>query len=541
MPVTELTPEAQRLGAWYDEATGAAAVQFFERHCRFTLGERAGQPFRLEAWQADNIASLFGWKRADGSRLYRTAWWEIPRKNGKTEIAAGIGNLLLFGDAEQGAEVYSAAGDKDQAKIVFSRGQQMVAADPSLAKLAEVFKTSIYVPEIHGSWKPLSSNALTKHGLSPSGVIGDEVHAWQSADLYDVIHTGTAGRRQPLEVYITTAGIFGPSIAWELHDYATKVLEGVIDDPTWHIRIYAAEADDDWTDPATWRKANPNLGVSVKLDYIAAECEKAQESPARQNTFRRLHLNQWTEQLTRWLDIATWKQSGAPVNLDDLKGKRCWAGLDLAKVRDLSALVLVFPPEETPDGKWWIVPRFWLPEEDMERRYRKDRVPYPAWVAAGQIETTPGNTTDFEFIRAAIAGRPATETAPAVQGIAEIFDLQEVAYDRHFAGELVNGLIEDGITMVPFGQGFLSMAAPTQELERLALARALRHGDNPVLTWCASNVVVRADPAGNLKPDKEKSSEKIDGIVALIMAIGRAIHRIEDKPSIYERRGVITL
>lgn len=512
---------------WFDDRAADAACRFVETYCRHTLGEWSGRPFELLAWERHAVREAFGWKRPDGTRRYRTVWIELPRKNGKSEFAAAIALLMLFGDGEPGAEVYGVAVDKDQAGIVFKRAQAMVGMEPRLASAAEVFKTSIYVPEINGAYRPLSSAAQTKHGLSPSGVVGDEVHEWNDAELYHVLHTGTGSRRQPLEVYITTAGVYGQGVGWTLHHYAVQVRDGIIADDSWLVIIYAAEVDDDWTDPAVWRKANPGFGITVKEEYIRAECEAAQASPARQNAFRRLHLNQWTEQLTRWLDLAVWDRGAEPFDAELLRGRRCYAGLDLARVHDLSALALLFPPDETPWRQWTVLMRFWVPEADVHERVRRDRVPYDVWTRDGVIETTPGNTTDFDFLEAAILAE------------AEQYDIQEVAFDRMFAGELVQHLQSEGLTMVPFGQGFLSMGAPTAELERQVLGGQLRHGGNPVLRWNAANVVARQDPAGNLKPDKERSGERIDGIVALIMAIGRAVVREKPRKSIYADRGVL--
>lgn len=496
-------------GAWFDVVAAEAACAWIERHCRHTEGVWYGRPFNLADWQRRIVRQLFGWKRADGARLYREAWIEVPRKNGKSEFAAAIALLLTLADGEPAGQVYSIAGNEDQAMIVWNKAAVMVRLDTALSDAVEVFKKSIYVPEIMASYRPLSGNPRNKHGLSPHGVIGDEVHEWSSRDGYDAVHTATGARRQPLEVYITTAGIYGLGLAWQLHDYAVKVAEGIIEDHTLFVAIFAAGPDDDWTDPEVWAAANPNLGVSLSRDYVEAQFARARESVAYENTFRRLHLNQWTEQATRWLDMAAWDAGARPVEIERLLGKRCYGALDLARVHDLSSLCLAFPPEETGTGRWALWWRYWLPEDNMAARVTRDRVPYDQWARAGHITLTPGNTTDFAFIEADI--------------LAEFgrFDIAELAYDRTFAGELVVHLGEEGVPLVEHGQGFLSMASPTAALERLVLARRIDHGGNPVARWNASNVTVRQDPAGNLKPDKEKSIERIDGIVAAIMAIGR--------------------
>ena len=330
-----------------------------------------------------------------------------------------------------------------------------------------------------------------------------------------------------------------------------KALEGTI--PTeasdsWFAYIATVDAGDDWTDPAVWIKANPSLGVTVKIEDLKRQVDEAREMPAQQNAIRRLRLNEWTEQVTRWLDMAVWDEGGPPAatdwrtvkeELDDLEamlaGRTCYGGLDLARVTDLSAFVLLFPPTSDDDlrtlaDKWIALCRFWAPEDDILRRARRDRVPYDVWRDQGFLVATPGNATDFAFIEREIVD------------LAARFDLREVAYDRTFAGEIVQNLQDEGVKLVEFGQGFLSLAAPTAELERLSVSRALWHGGHPVLRWNASNVAVRQDPAGNLKPDKERSTERIDGISALVNALGRAIMRDSTGGrSIYENQGLVFL
>ena len=514
-------------GLYFDPDSAKRAVDFFARFLRHTKGRWAGHPFELEDWQRDEIiAPLFGWKRTDGTRRYRTAYIEVPRKNGKSTLSAGIALYMLFADNEQGAEVYSAAADRDQARIVFEQARAMVEESPSLRKRAKCYKNSIVVSATRSTYKVLSADAFTKHGLNASGIVFDELHAQPNRELYDVLNTSTGAREQPLMVMITTAGYNRESICWEQHEYARRILDGGVDDPSTFAYIAAAEEKDDWTKRKTWAKANPGMGVTVSEEYLLTECKKAQESPAYQNTFRRLHLNQWTSQDSRWIDMTKWDACAG--ELPDLSGRECYGGLDLASHTDIASLVLCFPPVGD-DEPYALLPFFWIPEENMVERSRRDRVPYDAWVRDGLVFATPGNVIDYAYIRAHIAE------------LCGEYQIKDVAFDRWGAELLRQQLEEDGITMVQMGQGYASMSAPSKELLRLVLSRGISHGGNPVLRWMADNVVVLQDPAGNVKPNKGKSREKIDGIVAGIMALDRATRVQAAKPSVYEGRGVLVL
>jgi phage terminase large subunit-like protein len=503
---------------WFDKEAADVACEFFEKFLVHIKGEWAGKPLSLEKWQRDEvIRPLFGWKRkADGLRRYRTCYVEIPRKNGKSTLGAGIALFLLFCDREPGAEIYSAAGDREQAAIIFELAKEMVDASPKLKQLSETFRRSITAPRA-SSYKVLSADAPTKHGLNPHGVIFDELHTQPNRHLWDVLITGTGARRQPVTFVMTTAGYDRHSICWEVHDYACKVRDGIIQDDSFLSVIFAAGESDDWRNPKTWKKANPNLGTSVKLGYLETECKQAQEQPAKENTFKRLHLNIWTEQAVRWMPMEKWDACGTPFSADELVGEACFAGLDLASTTDIAALSLLFPPTEDRP-KWCNLWRFYVPEESVKKRSLRDRVPYDQWVKQGIITATPGNVTDYDFIERDILE------------LAEKYQLIELAYDRWNATQLVTHL-QDKLNnsgserVVPFGQGFASMSAPTKELMRLVLCQEYTHGGNPVARWAASNVAVRQDPAGNLKPDKEKSTERIDPIVATCEALGRAMVR----------------
>ena len=474
----------------------------------------------LDPWQRDRIVRpLFGWKRvvdgvprAQWPRRYREVYIEVPKKNGKSTLAAGIALYLLAADKEQGAEVYSAAGDKDQAAIIFEVAKSMRLASTELRKRSRAYKSSIVVHTLNASYKVLSSDAPTKHGLNPHGIVFDELHVQPNRELWDTLTTGVAARSQPVTVALTTAGYDRHSICWEKHEYALKVLDGSIDDPTFLAVVYAADEKDDWRDPAVWAKANPGLGTSVTVEYMHAQVMKAEASLAYLNTFKRLHLNIWTENLVRWLDAEKWKACNGRTPLDDLAGRECWAGLDLSTTTDITALALLFPPEDEAAGAYDVLVYLWAPEESIRLRSQRDRVPYDIWEQQGHLMKTEGNVVDYDVIRGFIRDELAVR-----------YRIREIAYDRWNASQLVTQLSEDGATMVPFGQGFASMNMPTKELETLVNAGRLRHGGHPALSWMAGNVVLQKDPTDNWKPAKNKSSGRIDGVVATIMALGRAI------------------
>ncbi|MCV2449047.1 terminase large subunit [Paracoccus sp. DMF] len=547
--LADLTSGKPRGLAW-DRAAATHAIEFFT-HLRHSTGEWAGKSFVLQPWQAFVVGAVFGWKRADGLRRFRTAYVEVARKNGKSALLAGIALYALIADGEAGAHVYAAATTRDQARIVFGEAERMVAASPALtARVTRTVNNLAVLPT--ASWfRPLSADASKMDGLNVHLAAVDEVHEHPGPEIIQKLNTATGARRQPLIVEITTAGYDRHSVCRQHHEFSVKALEGSVPHDaadSWFAFIATIDEGDDWTDPQVWEKANPSLGVTVKRDDLKRQIDEAREMPAQQNAIRRLRLNEWTEQVTRWLDMEVWAQGGPAdgtdwqdirTGLDDLEqkllGRECYGGLDLARVNDLSALVLLFPPtRDTSLGnlaeKWIALPRFWVPAEDILRRGKRDRVPYATWRDQGFLDATPGNATDFAFIEAEIirlAGR---------------YDLRELSYDRTFAGEIVQHLQDEGINLVQFGQGFLSMAAPTAELERLSVSRLLWHGGHPVLRWNASNVAVRHDPAGNIKPDKERSSERIDGIVAICNALGRALLRdVNAGRSVYDSRSILVL
>jgi phage terminase large subunit-like protein len=524
-------------GCRYDPSAADRVVQFFARYLVHTKGTWAGRPMVLEPWQEYHTRNLFGWKRADGTRVFRTAYIEVPRKNGKSTWIAGLGIYLTSADREVGAEVYSAAADVQQAAIVFETAAGMVKASPELRTRFKVFRRAMVVHALAAAYKVLSADGDTKHGFNSHAILFDELHTQSNRDLWDVLTTSTGSRKQPMTLAITTAGYDRTSICWEMHEYARKVAEGIFTDGEFYPIIYGASQEDDWKSPATWAKANPNLGVSIDEKYLAEACQRAINNPAFENTFRRLHLDQWTSQETRWIPMKSWDATSGEVPHDrmaeHLAGVECYGGLDLASSIDIAALDLVFPRRmDTPAGTVTIfknLPFFWIPEENIEERSRSG-APYAFWVRQGLIRTTPGNIIDFDFI---------------VRDIGELmsrYRILEVAYDRWGAQKICTDLQKMKLPIVPFGQGYGSMSAPSKELIRLILGGQFHHGGHPVMRWMADNVIVHQDPAGNIKPDKSKSANKIDGIVATIMALDRAVrHEGSNGPSVYERRGLTQL
>ena len=512
-------PYRDAAGCWFDGKAAARALGFFPDLLRHVEGAKAGQAFALEPWQQAIVANLFGWKRRDLEgrvvRRYRETLIFVPRKNGKTPLAAGLANYVFFCDGEVGAQVYCAAADRDQASLVYRHIRGMIAQEPELSRRAKVYTAlrSIVLRQDQASTiRVLSAEADTKHGANSHLILVDELHAQASRDLVDVLLTSmaSANRKQPLIVYITTADFDRPSICNEKHDYARKVRDGVINDPAFLPVLYETATDADWRDEATWAAANPNLGVSVSLEYLRRECKRAQETPAYENTFRRLHLNQRTETDVRAVPLHLWDACAGPADETALAGRVCYAGLDLSTTTDLSAFVLLFPED---GGRYSVLPYCWAPRENARQRERRDRVPYETWSRQGLLRLTEGNVIDYDIIRRDIGE------------LGKRFAIREIAADRWNSTQLLTQLAGDGFEIIAYGQGFRDMTAPTKELLALVTAGRLAHGGNPLLRWCASSLAVETDAAANLKPSKKKSGDRIDPMVALIMALGRCLVR----------------
>jgi phage terminase large subunit-like protein len=514
-------------GLRFDEAAGAKVLKFFSI-LHHSKGEWAGHLIELEPWQQFMLWCLFGWKRADGTRRFRTAYIEVARKNGKSTIGAGVGLYLMTADGESGAEIYAAATKRDQARITHSEAIRMVRSSPMLKKRIKIFRDNLNIEGTASKFEPLGADSDTMDGLNIHGAIVDEIHAHKTRDVWDKIDTGTGARRQPLMFGITTAGYDRQSLCWTLNEYTKKILDRVVEDDSFFGLIFTLDDADDWQDERTWIKANPNLGVSKKLDDLRRKAERAKEMPSAQNSFLRLELNVWTQSETKWMPIEHWRQCGVPLDYSKLAGRKCYAGLDLSSTSDLTAWVLVFPPQPGEDV-YLVLPRFWIPEDNLQKRVHDDRVPYDVWLRGGHLMSTPGNVIDYDVI------------FDQVEKDAKLYKVEEIAFDRWGAARVVNVLQAKGLTCVEFGQGFASMSPPMKELERLVMSHKIAHGNNPVLNWMADNVVINLDAAGNIKPDKEKSREKIDGIVAMVMGLDRAMRNKGAAVSVYEGRGVRVL
>ena len=516
-------------GSYYDKDAADYAVNFIE--ClSHTKGKWSGKPFELIDWQEQIIRDIFGTLKPNGYRQFNTAYIEIPKKMGKSELAAAVALLLCCGDGEERAEVYGCAADRQQASIVFEVAADMVRMSPALSKRVKILSATkrIVFQPTNSFYQVLSAEAYSKHGFNIHGVVFDELHTQPNRKLFDVMTKGSGDARpQPLYFLITTAGSDTKSICYETHQKAKDILEGRKVDPTFYPVIYGADESDDWTDPKVWKKANPSLGITVGIDKVKAACESAKQNPAEENTFRQLRLNQWVKQAVRWMPMDKWDKCAFAVNEEDLLGRVCYGGLDLSSSIDITAFVLVFPPEDE-DDKYVVLPYFWLPEETLNLRVNRDHVPYDVWEKQGYLKTTEGNVVHYGFIE------------KFIESLGEKYNIREIAFDRWGAVQMVQNLEGMGFTVVPFGQGFKDMSPPTKELMKLTLEEKVAHGGHPVLRWMMDNIFIRTDPAGNIKPDKEKSTEKIDGAVATIMALDRAIRCGNDtSASVYDGRGLL--
>ncbi|MES5112342.1 terminase TerL endonuclease subunit [Lactobacillus gasseri] len=514
----------------YNKDAADFAVSFIECLCH-TKGTWAGKPFDLIDWQEKIIRDIFGILKPDGYRQFNTAYVEIPKKQGKSELAAAVALLLCCADGEERAEVYGCAADRQQAAIVFDVAADMVRMNPALKKRCKILasqKRLIYEPT-NSFYQVLSADAYSKHGFNVSGVIFDELHTQPNRKLYDVMTKGSGdARTQPLYFLITTAGNDENSICYQVHQKAIDIMKDRKHDPSFYPVIYGASRDEDWSSPAVWKKANPSLGITVKMEKVKDAYNSAKENPAEENTFRQLRLNQWVKQDVRWMPMDKWDACAFPVNPDELRGRDCYGGLDLSSTTDITAFVLAFPPRDESEG-YTLLPYFWIPEDNVDLRVRRDHVPYDIWKQQGYLQTTEGNVVHYGFIE------------QFIDDLGKKYHIKEIAFDRWGAVEMVQNLEGMGFTVVPFGQGFKDMTPPTKELMRLTLEKKIAHGGHPVLRWMMDNIYIRTDPAGNIKPDKAKSTEKIDGVVATIMGLDRAIRNEDNGDSVYDGRGLLML
>jgi len=522
-------------GAVFDAAIADRACNFFELFLTHTKGEWAGHPFVPHGWQRDRIIRpLFGWRReADGFRWYRRCDLWLPRKNGKSTLAAGVALYLLFADEEPGAEVYLVANDREQASIVFKEAARMTKASPELNEMSQVFDSartrSIVYAETLSSLQAVSSLPTNKDGLNPSGVVFDEIHELRDFALWEKMTTGSATRRQPLTFVISTAGYDRNTVGYREYAADKRILEGKSRITDRLVVVYEAGPKESWKRESTWKKANPGYGVTIKPREFRSLFAEAQEDAAKEATFKRYYLNIWTGAKTGWIDIEKWDACGDPVDLFRVVGLPCWVGLDLSKRSDITAAVALFREDKDNVRRYHVLPHFFVPDEEIELKESRDGVPYREWARAGHVTLTPGNVIEYAAVRDLVMEKWARK-----------FQIREIAYDPYNATHLADDLRAAGMNMVEFIQTIKHVAPPTMELKNLILQGLVRHGGNPVLRWMVENVAVLVDVNGNERLTKKASTARIDGVAALVNALGRA--SVGDAaPSVYEQRGVLNL
>lgn len=515
----------------FDRAKARQHIEFIEM-LKLT-GDFWGRPMRLMKWQKDVISQVYGTVDRRGVRQYRYAYLEIPKKNGKTELIAALAIDHCLNDPPSG-QIYCCAADRDQAALVYNAAVQKIQQDKCLSRIIKVVESSRrFVNTETGTFvKVLSAEAYSKHGLNPTVVIFDELHALQKRDLWDVMTFGTgAARAEQLTWVITTAGDDPDrkSIGWEQHDYACKVRDGEITDPTWFVRIYAAPDGADIWDEAVWKAANPSLGVTISLDKVREEALAAKNSESRERLFRWLRLNQWVS-LKRigWLPITLWDKTETRAPRDELRGRRCYLGLDLSSTTDLTAIAALFPPREGEE-KWRFFLDAFIPEDNMPERENRDHVPFRSWVEHGYVHATPGDSIDYEYI------------AGTLERMTREYQVEHICADP-WRVEALEAHMDEQITdrVVRIPQTIEGMSPAMKEIERMMRSGIIEHEVNPCGRWAFGNVVVATDGNENLKPHKGRSIERIDPVVALINAMAAAV-RLENKQSIYDRRGLLDL
>lgn len=509
--VTWQDVEAVNEGCWFDADAAGRACAFFGK-LKHSKGRWAGLPFVLLPWQRDVIERLFGWKRADGTRRFRRAYIEVPKKNGKSTFCAALALYLLVADGEPSAEVYGAASDREQASIVFREAARM-ANKSGLTEFVKIIDSTKRILFGDSIYHALSADAYRNEGLNISGLIFDELHAQQDRRLWDALIYGGISRVQPLMVSITTAGVYDEtSICWEEHVLAEQVTLGAVSNTAYFALIFGADANADWADPDVWRVANPSFGETITERDLRDQCNEALASPAKQNSFKRYRLNIWTAQTERAFDQAAWDKCAGFIDRDALGGRACFGGLDLSSVTDLSAFSLWFPPF-SQNERHKVLTWYWLPSDRVVDLEREAHAPYIQWAEDGYLELTDGNIIDYAYIRAKI------------NALSDMYRIQEIAFDPYNATQIVNELQSDGFRMTQFRQGFLSMSPATKQYEKDMLRGDLLHDGNPITNWMISNCQYKLDPAGNVKVVKSdgKSRYKVDGPISQIMARGLVI------------------
>jgi phage terminase large subunit-like protein len=527
--------EGEKRGLVFDRERAERVIAFFPLFLSHYEGAWAGLPFELRPDQQALLWILYGWKwKATGFRRYKYAYVEQARGTGKSPLAAGLGIYELYASGEEGAQVYSAATDKGTARVVFTTAKMMVERSDYLRERIQCGVSNMCIPAAGSFFEPVSSEDKNLLGKRPSFTILDELHAHANSGVWDVFDSASGKRPNSLMFAITNSGFDRHSVCWNKREYVIKVLQGIIPDDTWLGWICGLDDEDikdpnGWKDERNWPKAAPALGSIIRIEEMRRQAATAANDPSALNTFLRFQLSVWTSGNCAWMPMDKWDLCGALFDFEMLRGRACFGGLDLSTTTDVSAFVLLFPPIPT-DPKWYVLPFFFLPKEAIEKRSKKDRVPYDIWARQGLFILTEGDVIDYDFIRS------------KVNEVAGEYQIKEIAYDPYNAQQLVTQLTGDGFTMVPLRQGFLSLNAPTKRLMELVLTGLLAHGANPVMRWMASNVIAAIDAAGCIKPDKAASKEKIDGIAALVDALARAIVvPVTSKKSVYEERGLLVI
>ena len=517
---------------YFDNAAADRAVGFM-RLLRLFDGEWAGQPFTLSDWQEwDIVRPLFGWKkRGSNLRRFRRADVIIPKKNGKTPLAAAIGSYMLLADREPGARVMCAATKEGQAREVWDAARKMLQNSPELRAEVKVFKSSLFNEVLGSSFVPIGRDSESSDGPSVHCGIVDEEHAHKNRDIIDILDNALGARRQPLVLKISTLGIVSTSPIWATLEFGKKLLEKVLSNEEQLFYFTTVDDPEKWDDPIEYQKANPNFGISIYQDGFESDLKAAKESPEKQIKFKCKRLNMRVDQDARWIPLAKWNLCGGIIPLETLRGKPCFAGLDLGITQDISSLVLAFERGVVEiEGQLlpliWLVTRHWIPEVGMLDRWRNDRVDYPLWKEQGWISSTPGDTTRYDIIRRDI------------NDLAELYDIKEIAIDRAHAHQLMVDLADDGFNIVKHAQTMLAMNFPCRAFEELMLQQRLRHGDDPVLRWMASNAVIVIDGNENMKIVKDRSIDRVDGMVAAVMAVGRLLIAPKEPEFIYNSRGM---
>lgn len=508
-------------GYYFDDAAAQHAIDYFEQVLQLQEGQFAGKPFKLEPFQQFKTGSLFGWKNSEGNRRFRYAYIEEGKGNGKSPWLGGVGLYMLTDDGEPGAEIYAAAVTRDQAKILFSDAEKMGQGSPDLAAELEFTVNNISHPSSKSFFRAISAEARALDGKRVHAALVDELHEHPNAMVVDKMRAGTKNRRQALIVSITNSGYDRNSVCYQHHVYSQQIVEGIVENDEWFAfvcQLDGCEADghqnpvagcpdcDDWTDEACWPKANPGLDTILPRRYLREQVAEAIGMPSKLNIVLRLNFCVWTEQANRWLSMDAWDQCSDQVDPLKLRSRDCWLGIDLSSTTDLTAAALVFEPDA--DDVIDVLMYYWLPEEGMRKRVAKDRVPYDVWTRQGYIELTEGNVVDYDAV---------IERVKQFQDAG--YNIRQIGMDPWNATATATKLMSMGFEVVFVRQGYASLNEPSKELERRIMSKGVRHGGNPVLRWNAANVAVASDPAGNIKPDKEHSTERIDGIAALVDAM----------------------